>query len=931
MAENIGPKIGLEGEKEFKTALNSAVQQLNTMKSSVAALDSEFKAGNISQEEYKRQSEDLKKKIGDQRAKVKELKDGLSEMSEKYGENDSKVLKWRKQLEDATIKLNSMDGALKDTSSDTDELSEQMDDAAKSTSDWTDVLKGNLLSDAVKAGFKALKNAAKETINTFKDAAVEGAAYADNIKTLSDETGVSAQKLQELQYATELVDVSVDTVTKSMQKNIKSMASAADESKEYANAYKQLGIDVTNADGSLRDSEAVYWELIDALGKIDNETERDATAMRLLGKNAQELNPLIKAGSDRMAELAREAHNAGYVMSDEMLESYGELDDELQRLKNSTTAAKNALGTVFIPTLKSLAGDGTRLLNKFSRGVNDANGDVRAVGHLIGSMAPDVAKAGKKVIKEAGKIVEGIFEELTTPESFKSMARAGGDLIEGIFKGAINVAGHVVYGFVELVSDAVSSIGDETEKGYKEFAKLTDEQQELIDTMHESFEEFEASKNTFNDVALSIEEESRQTEKLWQELQTLTDENGNVTDANKDRVDYILGELNSALGTEYERNGDIIDQYQDMQQELDKLIEKRKAERYAEGYDDLYKNAIQGIKDWEEKNYSMRNGIKEDEEEVARLEGEVERLSKAVADGAGNAQVLNDRMALSTAQAELKTARGNLEQLTEEYEEGAAEAAGYYATIAAYDEGLNALYEGSYENAVKIFANQTSARWRYHKDGQKLTATELKQLEEDYNKKLAYFEYYKEEYERGNKAFTASGLKEARDAADELEKILKDASKDAETYGGYVGEGFAKGIVKQIEQVKRASKELADTATLTIKNTARIASPSKITTEYGEFVTIGLGNGIKNEAKYAEQAARDMMRGVLDQTSTEAIYNNMTVSPYQSNTTTSSSSVSIGDVTVVVDGAGETDPDILAERVAERLCNDLVDRRAVYR
>ena len=41
---------------------------------------------------------------------------------------------------------------------------------------------------------------------------------------------------------------------------------------------------MTNADGSLRDSEAVYWEVIDALGRVSNETERDAIAMQLFGK-----------------------------------------------------------------------------------------------------------------------------------------------------------------------------------------------------------------------------------------------------------------------------------------------------------------------------------------------------------------------------------------------------------------------------------------------------------------------------------------------------------------------------------------------------------------------------------------------------------------------------------------------------------------------
>ena len=80
-----------------------------------------------------------------------------------------------------------------------------------------------------------------------------------------------------------------------------------------AEAYKKLGVNVTDANGNLLDGEEVYWKSIDALGQIQNETERDAIAMQLFGKSAQELNPLIEAGSEKMQELGKQAREAGYV------------------------------------------------------------------------------------------------------------------------------------------------------------------------------------------------------------------------------------------------------------------------------------------------------------------------------------------------------------------------------------------------------------------------------------------------------------------------------------------------------------------------------------------------------------------------------------------------------------------------------------------
>lgn len=135
------------------------------------------------------------------------------------------------------------------------------------------------VAGAITAAFAAVSAAAIAAGKALVDMTKEGAAYADNVLTESTVTGIATDKLQEYMYAAELVDVSVETLTKSMAKNIKSMKSEADGSKAYEEAYAQLGVAVVDANGEQRDSDTVYWELIDALGKIENETERDALAM----------------------------------------------------------------------------------------------------------------------------------------------------------------------------------------------------------------------------------------------------------------------------------------------------------------------------------------------------------------------------------------------------------------------------------------------------------------------------------------------------------------------------------------------------------------------------------------------------------------------------------------------------------------------------
>jgi phage-related protein len=275
-------------------------------------------------------------------------------------------------------------------------------------------------------------------------------------------TGIATDKLQEYRYAAELVDVSTDTLTKSMAKNIKSMASAAKGTGATAEAYKKLGVEVTNSDGSLRDSQEVYWELIDALGTVENETERDALAMQILGKSAQELNPLIDAGSARMEELGKQARDAGAVLSEDALNSFGAFDDQLQYLKVNAEAAKNALGTALLPVLTNLATTGNSLLTDFTKSLVDANGDIGkmadAVADIIPKIVDAIVAALPQLLDAAAKIVkslaEGIFNNL--PQIIEVAA----DMILNLATGLAQALPTLIPTIVEVVLQIVETLLD---------------------------------------------------------------------------------------------------------------------------------------------------------------------------------------------------------------------------------------------------------------------------------------------------------------------------------------------------------------------------------------------------------------------------------------------------------------------------------------
>lgn len=181
------------------------------------------------------------------------------------------------------------------------------------------------------------------------------ALAADDLNTLSTQTGLSTEALQEMSYAADLIDVPVETVTGSMAKLTKNMASAKDGTGITAEAFAALGVSIKGQNGALRSNQDVFNDAIAALGDMANETERDALAMQIFGKSAQDLNPLIEGGAERLQELGDQAQAAGLIMSQDALNDLNTYNDALDMLKANASASGNILAGAFASGLTDAA------------------------------------------------------------------------------------------------------------------------------------------------------------------------------------------------------------------------------------------------------------------------------------------------------------------------------------------------------------------------------------------------------------------------------------------------------------------------------------------------------------------------------------------------------------------------------------------------
>lgn len=397
MADIKGINIVIDGNTEpFAKSLSELNKDLKSVKSTLGSVNKALRLDptNVELLEKKQKTlndaiSDVKQKLDIERQaleKLKEQDDGSEKMAQQQRELEREITATEATLAGYEAELNQTESAISgvtDVSEDAGDASQDLGEAAEDAGEAAEESSGGwsmakqILVDFAEAAVKAAIQAVKELAGAMKDAVVDSAAYADEILTLSTTTSLSTDTLQEFQYMAELIDVSLDTVTGSLTKLTKSMASAQGGTGASAEAFKALGVSVTDSNGQLRSSEEVFYDVIDALGKIDNETERDAMSMSIFGKSAQELNPLIEAGTGAIKDFADEAHQVGYVLDDETLASLGAVDDSFQRMKTTMTATRNQIVSQMAPALA----DGGNQLLAFAQSV-----DWQAVGATIGKV-----------------------------------------------------------------------------------------------------------------------------------------------------------------------------------------------------------------------------------------------------------------------------------------------------------------------------------------------------------------------------------------------------------------------------------------------------------------------------------------------------------------------------------------------------------------
>lgn len=370
--------------------------------------------------------------------------------------------------------------------------------------------------------------------------------------------------------------------------------------------------------------------------------------------------------------------------------------------------------------------------------------------------------------------------------------------------------------------------------------KRNEKAKETLSTIQEEKKAYDDLKTAQQEQAAADMAQIANVERLNSELDTLVDENGNVTEANKTRAQFILGELNTALGTEYEMTGNQIQGYKDMQKEIAKTIEARKAEILLNAQLPIYEEAIQNYMDKQMEQAKLTQDIAAQNKVVADAEAAY-KAKQAEVDNELNAQkknqLYNEARALwKKAEEERKT----LSTLQNAYDTQEEHLRGYYSDINAYETASQLLLEGNTEEAIKLLDEKNAAFKTAASVAHESAEKQKEILEQQVEDTRINAELMKKRYLEGVEGVSEEMVKTAEEQA-------KKAEEEFIKVGGNITDGMAKGIEDEnaIVRIKNAAKRVVMDALIAAKHEAVVESPSKLfRDEVGVYLGQGIGVGI---------------------------------------------------------------------------------------
>ena len=424
-------------------------------------------------------------------------------------------------------------------------------------------------------------------------------------------------------------------------------------------------------------------------------------------------------------------------------------------------------------------------------------------------------------------------------------------------KALSGATGLVIAGIAALVVGVVAWI-----------ATAKDEQTQtdvLIEQSKERNKQLGEQKKAYDDLkAAQIEQASADlaqiayTETLYDELQTLASATGEVNEADRGRVNFILGELNNAYGTEYALIDGVITGYQKMQTEIDNLIQKKQLEILQKAALPAYEKAVTEEMQKRMEAADALMAVEEKRAKVNELNAQIAEIQAKITERGGSATI-DEAKAINYLLTERNKENAALQELEKTYESSNAAIKASVSDKVNYEKAMQLASEGNFDAAIAQLSEYQSGYAEAMKSAEGDIEKQKQTTATYYAQSLTALEEYAKNYNAGVEGYNESGLKL-------MIQNANDMYAKAQEVGVQVDNGVIAGLDERQHLVSEKVKEISNMIPEGMKKLLNIQSPSRVMRDkVGKMITAGIAVGIDDGKTEVQKVLENMSDDMLDE------------------------------------------------------------------
>ena len=456
---------------------------MKVLGSEMKLVDSTFDKQDKSVAALTARNEVLNKNIEAQKQKVETLRSALENASTSFGENDRRTQAWQIQLNNAEAALNGMERELKQNNDALDKAAGGFDDAEKQADQFGKEVKqtgeqtesagekfkkvGDVLKKvgaAMATAVAAIGTAAIATGKKLYDMATQTANAGDEIDKTSQKLGMSAEAYQEWDYVLGQSGVEITSMTTGLKTLTNQIDDAKNGSDKAAERFARLGISME--DLSTMSREDIFAKVITGMQSMADSTDRAALANDLFGKSGQNLTPLFNETAESTAALKQQAHDLGFVMSDEAVKASADFNDSLDTLKRTFNGVKNNIMGSLLPAFSEIMDGLSELLVGGEGAKEKIQHGAQEMVNSLATIFPKIVDLLMTLIAAVAEIAPGLIEALVqgVVNNLPMIIAAASKIVVTFLESLIKALPQIAEGALELVITLVNAILDNLPK-----------------------------------------------------------------------------------------------------------------------------------------------------------------------------------------------------------------------------------------------------------------------------------------------------------------------------------------------------------------------------------------------------------------------------------------------------------------------------------